>query len=95
MAARASWSGHAPGGGGVAVDLTPAQLKQFERDPEVEEFVRVLVRAELPRRAARLSITMEEDLLAAVDAAAGRARQSRSACLVDAVRAALLVERAV
>ncbi|WP_458097354.1 type II toxin-antitoxin system HicB family antitoxin [Roseomonas sp. WA12] len=48
----------------------PTPLEQVERDPEVEELARILVRAELPGRAVRVNITMEEGLLAAVDATA-------------------------
>ena len=70
----------------------PTPLEAVERDPEVEEFARILVRAELPGRAARINISMDEGLLAAADQAASRRGQSRSAFLADAVRSALRAE---
>ncbi|MFH5927185.1 type II toxin-antitoxin system HicB family antitoxin [Roseomonas xinghualingensis] len=72
----------------------PTPLERVERDPEVEEFARILVRAELPGRAVRVNMTMEEGLLAAVDATAQRQGKSRSAFLADAARAAIQGARA-
>lgn len=72
----------------------PTPLECVERDPEVEEFARILVRAELPGRAVRANITMEEGLLAVVDATAQRQGKSRSAFLADAARAAIQGARA-
>jgi predicted RNase H-like HicB family nuclease len=71
----------------------PTPLEQLAKDPEVEEFARILVRAELPGKAVRLNITMEEGLLSAVDAAAKSQGKNRSAFLADAVREALRAER--
>jgi len=69
---------------------TPTPLDaDRKRDPEVEEAARILVRAELPGRAVRLNLTMEEGLLAATDAAARRRGQSRSAFVAEAVRSVL------
>ena len=67
----------------------PTPLESVERDPEVEEFARILVRAELPGRAVRLNISMEEGLLAAVDVTASQQGKNRSAFLADAARAAI------
>ncbi|MFH5927163.1 type II toxin-antitoxin system HicB family antitoxin [Roseomonas xinghualingensis] len=67
----------------------PTPLERVERDPEVEEFARILVRAELPGRAVRANITMEEGLLAAVDTFAKQQGKTRSAFLADAARAAM------
>jgi len=72
----------------------PTPLEAVERDPEVEEFARILVRAELPGRAVRLNISIEEGLLAVIDATAKRRGMSRSAFLADAARASIREERA-
>jgi predicted RNase H-like HicB family nuclease len=67
----------------------PTPLEQVERDPEVEEFARILVRAELPGRAVRVNITVEEGLLASIDHTAQKQGKSRSAFLADAARGAI------
>jgi predicted RNase H-like HicB family nuclease len=72
----------------------PTPLEQVERDPEVEEFARILVRAELPGRAVRVNISMEEGLLASIDNGAQQLGKSRSSFLADAARAALREMRA-
>lgn len=72
----------------------PTPLEQVERDPEVEEFARILVRAELPGRAVRVNISIEEGLLAAVDATASQQGKNRSAFLADAARMAIQGARA-
>jgi predicted RNase H-like HicB family nuclease len=72
----------------------PTPLEQLQADPEVTEYARILVRAELPGRAVRVNITMEEGLLAAADAAAQQQGMTRSAFLADAVRGALRADRA-
>ncbi|TPG53299.1 ribbon-helix-helix protein, CopG family [Roseomonas nepalensis] len=72
----------------------PTPLESVERDPEVEEFARILVRAELPGRAVRLNISLEEGLLAAIDAAASQQGKNRSGFLADAARAAIRESRA-
>jgi predicted RNase H-like HicB family nuclease len=71
----------------------PTPLERLEADPEVAEFARTLVRANLPGRAVRINITMDEGLLSAADAAAQRQGMSRSAFLADAVRNVLRAER--
>lgn len=71
----------------------PAPLEKLEADPKIEEFARILMRAELPDKAIRLNITMEEGLVAVVDAAASQQGKSRSAFLADAAREALRATR--
>ncbi len=63
----------------------PTPLDRIERDPEVEEVARILVRAEKPGKAVRLNITLDEGLVAAID----RVAKNRSGFLADAARAAL------
>lgn len=67
----------------------PTPLEAVERDPEVDEFARILVRAELPGRAVRVNMSIEEGLLAAIDATAQRMGKSRSAFVADAARTAI------
>ena len=63
----------------------PSALDATERDDEVDELVRILVRAERPGKAVRLNITLDEGLVAAID----RVAKNRSGFLADAARAAL------
>jgi predicted RNase H-like HicB family nuclease len=63
----------------------PGSSDDNPHDPEVEEYCRALVRVELPGKAVRLNITMEEGLVAAID----RVASNRSSFLADAARAAL------
>lgn len=65
---------------------TPTPLDAIERDPDVEEAGRLLVRGERPGRSLRLNITLDEGLVAAID----RVAANRSGFLADAARAALL-----
>lgn len=67
----------------------PSPLEDIERDPEVEEAARILVRAEKPGRAVRINITLDEGLLAAID----RVAENRSGFLAEAARAKLAAER--
>ncbi len=67
----------------------PSALEDIERDPEVEEAARLLVRAEKPGRAVRVNVTLDEGLLAAIDRVAG----NRSGFLAEAARAKLASER--
>lgn len=67
----------------------PSALEDIERDPEVDEVARILVRAEKPGKAVRLNITMDEGLVAAID----RVAKNRSGFLSDAARAALAAKR--
>lgn len=64
-------------------EISPASsLTDIAADPEVEEFARVLVRAEAPGKAVRIQITMDEGLVAAID----RVAPNRSRFLADAAR---------
>src|SRR5215212_1044235 len=45
----------------------PTPLEAMERDPEVDEVARILVRAEKPGRAVRVNVTLDEGLIAAID----------------------------
>lgn len=57
-------------------------LDDIERDPEVQEFARLLVKAELPGKSVRLNITLDEGLVAAIDKVA----RNRSGFLAEAAR---------
>ena len=72
-----------------AGELIPGSSDEIPPDAEVEEYCRALVRVELPGKAVRLNITMDEGLVAAIDHVAG----NRSSFLADAARAALAVRR--
>lgn len=67
----------------------PSDLDMVERDPEVDEVARILVRAERPGRAVRLNVSLDEALVAAIDAVAA----NRSGFLADAAREALAKRR--
>lgn len=67
----------------------PSALEDIERDSEVDEVARLLVRADKPGKAVRLNITMDEGLVAAID----RVAKNRSGFLADAARAALAAKR--
>jgi predicted RNase H-like HicB family nuclease len=67
----------------------PSPLDAIERDPEVDEAARVLVRADLPGKSLRLNISMDEGLIEAMDAAASAQGMNRSAYLASLVRADL------
>jgi len=58
-------------------------------DPEVNEHCRFLARVELPGKAVRLNITMDEGLVAAID----RVASNRSSFLAEAAREALARRR--
>lgn len=60
----------------------PTLLDTLERDPEVEEVARILVRAERPGKSVRLNITLDESLVAAIDLVA----KNRSGFLAQAAR---------
>lgn len=68
----------------------PTAADKIHADPEVAEVARLLVPADLSGRSTRLSITMDEALVAAIDAVA----TNRSGFLADAARAALSRQRA-
>nr|AGU09920.1 Uncharacterized protein family [uncultured organism] len=63
----------------------PSELDAIERDDEVDEAARILVRADRPGKAVRLNVTLDEGLVAAID----RVAPNRSGFLADAARAAL------
>ena len=67
----------------------PDRSDHIEHDPEVDEYCRILVRVELPGKAVRLNITMDEGLVAAID----RVATNRSSFLADAARSALAARR--
>ena len=68
-----------------AGESLPPRSDETPRDPEVDEYCRILVRVELPGKAVRLNITMDEGLVAAID----RVTSNRSNFLADAARKAL------
>lgn len=70
-------------------DVLPdaSELDSIATDPEIVEVGRVLVRAEVPGHAVRVNITLEQGLLAAIDATASRRNMSRSALLAQAAQA--------
>lgn len=65
----------------------PSELDAIERDPDVDEAARILVRAERPGRQTRVNISIDEALLSRIDRVAGN--RGRSGFLADAARAAL------
>lgn len=67
----------------------PSELDAIERDPDVDEVARLLVRGERPGKAVRLNITLDEGLVAAID----RIATNRSGFLAEAARAALAARR--
>lgn len=68
----------------------PSELDVIDRDPEIVEVARLLVRGERPGRAVRINVTLDEGLIAAID----RVAKNRSGFLADAARAALAVKQA-
>jgi predicted RNase H-like HicB family nuclease len=64
----------------------PSHVEDVPRDPEVSEVARLLVRAELPGKAVRVNISIEEGLLASLDAEVKRRQTTRSGFLAAAVR---------
>lgn len=64
----------------------PRELDAIERDPEVDEAARILVRAELrSSRAIRVNVTLPEDLLRRID----ERTKNRSGFLAEAAERAL------
>ena len=70
--------------------LSPRDLDAVERDPDVDEVARILVRGERPGKAVRVQISMDEGLLARID----RVAKNRSGFLAAAARAALAGQQA-
>ncbi|MBF0625416.1 MAG: type II toxin-antitoxin system HicB family antitoxin [Magnetococcales bacterium] len=64
----------------------PSDLDDVPIDPEVDEIARILVRINLYGKARRLNISLDEGLLAEIDAAAAVAGMSRSAFLAESAR---------
>lgn len=71
----------------------PTPLETLEPAPDVQAVARLLIRAELPGRAIRLNISMEEGLVASLDAEAKRRQTTRSALLATAVKRELAANR--
>ncbi len=69
----------------------PRRSDDIPSDPEVDEYCRIQVRVELPGKAVRLNITMDEGLVAAID----RVATNRSNFLAEAARSALAKRREV
>lgn len=63
----------------------PSSIDAIATDPDVDEVGRVLVRGEVPGRAIRVQVTIDEGLLARID----RVAKNRSRFLAEAARAAL------
>lgn len=79
--------------GGEAVPV-PRSIDDLRADPEfADDFAGadalVLVPVTLPGRSVRINLTMDENLLAAIDRAAERSGATRSGFLADAARAKL------
>ena len=72
-----------------AGEAIPERSATIPHDPEVEEFCRFIARVELPGKAVRLNITMDEGLVAAID----RVTANRSSFLAEAARLALAKRR--
>lgn len=59
------------------------KLEDIAHDPEVQEYGRVLLPVELPAKAVKISVTVDEGVLARIDRAASEAGTNRSAFLTD------------
>lgn len=64
----------------------PTPLDQLASDPEYPEIGRILVDADLPGKSVKVTITLDEGLLAAIDKAAMARHMSRSGFLAEGVR---------
>lgn len=69
----------------------PRALAELQRDPAFQQdaagAVLAFVPFEMPGKSVRLNVTLDENLLGAIDQAARAAGQSRSAFLAEAARA--------
>ncbi len=63
----------------------PSSIDTIEKDSEVDEAARILVRGDRPGRAVRVQVSIDEALLARID----RIASNRSGFLADAARAKL------
>jgi predicted RNase H-like HicB family nuclease len=72
-------------------DHIPKQrpLDKIEKDPDVKEAARILVRADLPSKAVRLNISLDEGLVEAIDATANLRGMTRSGFLAEAAKRAI------
>ncbi|MDD5585765.1 MAG: type II toxin-antitoxin system HicB family antitoxin [Alphaproteobacteria bacterium] len=72
-------------------DAIPKQrpLDKIERDPDVKEAGRILVRADLPGKAVRLNISLDEGLVEAIDVTAHKRGMTRSGFLAEAAKRAI------
>ncbi len=72
-------------------DPIPIQrpLDKIESDPEVKEAARIMVRADLPGKAVRLNISLDEGLVEAIDATAQARGMTRSGFLAEAAKRAI------
>lgn len=68
----------------------PSELDDIERDAEVAEMARIVVRGELPSRIERVNITMDQGLLKVIDAAAEARGMTRSGFLAEGARQLLV-----
>jgi|GEM_PF-981096 len=59
------------------------KLEDIAHDPEAPEYGRVLLPVELPAKAVKISVTVDEGILARIDRAASEAGTNRSAFLTD------------
>lgn len=86
LAAEEALSGHlavsAEHGDTIAA---PSDLDAIERDPEIDEVARILVRGERPGKFVRVQISLDDGLLARID----RVAKNRSGFLAEAARVAL------
>jgi len=64
-------------------------IESVIRDPDIDVVAIALVPVRLPGRTVRVNVTMDENLLSAVDTAAATEGYSRSAFLAEAVRSKL------
>ena len=63
-----------------------APLPDWLKDEDLSDCVRVLVPVDLPGKAVRVNVSLEESLLSRIDSAATTRGMSRSAFLADAAR---------
>lgn len=59
------------------------KLEDIPHDPEAPEYGRVLLPVELPAKSVKISVTVDEGVLARIDRAASEAGTNRSAFLTD------------
>src|SRR5690242_18579204 len=67
----------------------PAAPETIQVDDDIEEVARMLVRVDLPSKAVRINISIDEGLLGAIDRAASARGETRSGFLADAARRAI------